>query len=56
MASIAETTGSPWSQSSKAGRPRRFMGMVEAVAEVLSKSNGQQAVGGARKAVESYTN
>jgi hypothetical protein len=32
------------------------MGMVEAVAEVLSKSNGQQAVGGARKAVESYTN
>jgi hypothetical protein len=31
-----------------------FMKMVEAVAEVLSKSSGQAAVDGARKAVEGY--
>ena len=56
MASIAETVGQPLVAVKKGGQPSKFMGMVEAVAEVLSKSNGQQAVGGARKAVESYTN
>ena len=55
MAWFAETVGDH-GRSQKGGQSRKFMGMVEAVAEVLSKSNGQQAVGGARKAVESYTN
>ena len=33
-----------------------FMKMVESVAEVLSKSNGQAAMDGVRKAVEGYSN
>lgn len=34
----------------------KFIEMVEAVADVLSRSNGKQAVDGARKAMERYSN